>query len=254
MPNLFASSIGLSLQETNTRLNDLVAKAMATQPQPPRRYLGASMVGYECLRRVQYSWWCSAEIPSKTRLVFERGHLLEAVVKSQLEMIGFKFAPSQSLEFKAFDGVLKGHADGVVIASPRLPGLYLPVPCIWENKAISAKNYRAVDKHGLLAVFPHYAAQVSLYQRFLNKLNAALVTIVNSDNGDTLHFQQPYDAELSDRTIDTAKTVIEATKKGELLPRAYSDPSDWRCVTCAHKRRCWGALLAEAQGGDDGAA
>jgi hypothetical protein len=253
VPNLFASSVGLSLQETNTRLNELIAKAMATQPQPPRRYLGASIISHECQRRVQYAWWCAAEIPSKTRLVFEKGHLLETVVKSQLEIIGFKFAPSEALEFKAFDGVLKGHADGVVIAGPRLPGLYLPVPCIWENKAISAKNYRAVDKHGLLAVYPHYAAQVSLYQRFLNKLNPALVTIVNSDNGDTLHFQQPYDADLADRTVENAKIVIEATKQGQLLNRAYSDPSDWRCKVCPFRRRCWGALLVEAQGGDDGA-
>jgi hypothetical protein len=253
MPNLFASSAALSLQETNTRLNELVAKAMATQPQPPRRYLGASIIGYECQRRSQYAWWCAAEIESKTRLVFEKGHLLEWVVKSQLEMIGFNFAPAQSLEFKALDGILQGHADGVIIAGPKLPGLYLAFPLVWENKAVSAKNYRAVDKHGLLAVYPHYAAQVSLYQRFLNKLNAALVTIVNSDNGETLHFQQPFDVELADRAIENAKVVIEATKRGELLPRAYRDPSDWRCVTCAHRRRCWGALL-QAQGGDDGGA
>jgi hypothetical protein len=252
VPNLFAANIGLSVQETNTRLNELVAKAMATQPQPPRRYLGASIIGYECLRRVQYAWWCAAEIPSKTRLVFERGHLLEAVVKSQLEMVGFNFAPNETVEFKAFDGVLKGHADGVIIAGPKLPGLYLAFPLVWENKAVSNKNYNAVDKRGLLAVFPHYASQVSLYQRFLNKLSAALITIVNSDNGEVLHFQQPYDADLADRTIENAKRVIEATKRGELLPRAYSDPSDWRCVICAHKRRCWGALLP-AQGGDDGA-
>jgi hypothetical protein len=240
VPNLFASNAALSLEETNTRLNELVAKAMATQPQPPRRYLGASIVGYECLRRVQYAWWCAAEIPSRTRLVFERGHLLEAVVKAQLEMIGFTFAPEQSLEFKAFDGILKGHADGVIIAGPKLPGLYLALPAIWENEAVNAKNFRAIDKHGLFAVFPHYASQVSLYQRFLNIPNHALVTIVNSDNGDVLHFQQRYDAELADRTVENAKTVIEATKKGELLPRAYSDPDDWRCVCCPFRIRCWG--------------
>jgi hypothetical protein len=253
VPNLFASNIGLSLQETNVRLNELIAKAMAAQPQPPRRYLGASIVGSECLRKVQYAWWCAAEIPSRVRLIFERGHLLEAVVRAQLEMIGFNFAPNEALEFKALDGVLKGHADGVIIAGPRLPGLYLAFPLVWENKAVSAKNYRAVDKHGLLAVYPHYAMQVAVYQKFLDKLNAALVTVVNSDNGEVLHFQQPYDAGLADRTVENAKTVIEATRRGELLPRAYSDPDDWRCVICPHRRRCWGALLIDP-GGDDVAA
>jgi hypothetical protein len=253
VPNLLSANVGLSFQETNTRLNELIAKAMAAQPQPPRRYLGASIVGSECLRKVQYAWWCAAEIPSRVRLIFERGHLLEQVVKSQLEMIGFKFAPNEALEFSALDGVLKGHADGVIIAGPRLPGLYLAFPLVWENKAVSAKNYRAVDKHGLLAVYPHYASQVSLYQKFLSKTNAALVTVVNSDNGEALHFQQTYDAGLADRTIANAKTVIEATKRGELLPRAYSDPDDWRCVCCPFRARCWGALLPQSTGGDDGA-
>jgi hypothetical protein len=123
------------------RLNELVAKAMAAQPQPPRRYLGANIIGYECLRRVQYAWWCAAEIPSRVRLIFERGHLLEAAVKTQLEAAGFKFAPNETLEFKALDGVLKGHADGAIIAAPKLLGLYLPVPCIWENKAIRRRIF-----------------------------------------------------------------------------------------------------------------
>jgi hypothetical protein len=89
-------------------------------------------------------------------LVFERGHLLEAVVRAQLEMIGFAFAPSETLEFKALDGILGGHADGVAIAGPRLPGFYLAFPLVWENKAVNAKNFRAVQQartvHGLSAV------------------------------------------------------------------------------------------------------
>ena len=252
MPNLLRAGVALSLHQTNVRLNELIAAAMATQPQTPRRYLGASICGYECLRQVQYRWWCATEIPSKARLVFERGHLLESVVRAQLEMIGFAFAPAKSLEFKAFDGIFAGHADGVVIAGPRLPGLYLAYPLVWENKAVSAKNFRAVDKRGLPATYPHYAAQVSVYQHFLGITNAALVTIVNSDNGDTLHFQQPYDAALADRTIENVKVVIAATKKGELLARAYADPSNWRCQCCPHARRCWGALWIERKERDPG--
>jgi hypothetical protein len=253
VPNLLHAGVALALHETNIRLNELIAAAMTTQPQPPRRYLGASICGHECLRQVQYRWWCSTEIPSKVRLIFERGHLLEAAVRRQLEMIGCAFAPAETLAFKALDGILEGHADGVVIAGPRLPGLYLAYPCVWENKAVSAKNWRAVNNSGLLSTYPHYAAQVSLYQRFLNKTNNALVTIVNSDNGEVLHFQQPYDPQLADRAIENAKTVIAATKEGRLLERAYSDPGDWRCVRCPFRRRCWGALWVEGRnrGGGD---
>jgi hypothetical protein len=249
--NLLNAGASLSLQEINVRLNELVAKAMATQPQPPRQYLGASIVGHECRRQVQYRWWCAAEIPSRVRLIFERGHLLEAVVKSQLEMIGFVFA-REGLEFEAFDKVFKGHVDGRVIGAPKVPGLYLQTPCVWENKAVNAKNYRAVDRHGFASVFPHYGVQVSIYQKFLGLFNPALVTVVNSDSGEVLHSQQPYDADLAERTVENVRTIIEATRKGELLPRAYSDPDDWRCVVCPFRKRCWGALLPQSTGGGDG--
>ena len=32
-------------------------------------------------------------------------------------------------------------------------------------------------------------------------------------------------------------TIIEATRAGELLPRAYDDPQDWRCRMCSHSDR-----------------
>ena len=44
------------------------------------------------------------------------GVFSEAVVHAQLGMIGFAFAPRETLEFKALDGILEGHADGVAIA------------------------------------------------------------------------------------------------------------------------------------------
>jgi hypothetical protein len=247
VPNLFSTGVNLSSQETNVLLNELVAKTMAANPQPPRRWLGASIVGHESLRQVQFRWWCRVDIPSRVRLIFERGHLLEAIVKSQLEEARLVFA-STGLEFKAFGGILQGHADGVVIRAPKVPGLYLPPPFVWENKAVNAKNFRAVDKRGLLSVFPHDYRQVGLYQRYLGKLNPALVTIVNSDTGEVLYFKQPYDEQLTDSTVENAKTIIEATKRGELLPRAYSDPCDWRCEICPFRQKCWGALLPQTQG------
>jgi len=49
----------------------------------------------------------------------------------------------------------------------------------------------------------------------------------------------PFDAEQAQAWSDRAVTVIEATRAGELLPRAYDDPADWRCKACGHRSRCW---------------
>jgi hypothetical protein len=38
----------------------------------------------------------------------------------------------------------------------------------------------------------------------------------------------PFDAERAQQLSDRAAFIIEATRAGELLPRAYDAPQDWR--------------------------
>jgi hypothetical protein len=46
-------------------------------------------------------------------------------------------------------------------------------------------------------------------------------------------------------TIAKLLRLLASDKDGELLPRAFDDPTDWRCRIC----RCWGM-----RGGGDGKA
>jgi hypothetical protein len=48
----------LSALAVNTAINDAIERAAATAAELPRSYLGASIVGHECLRRIQFDWWC----------------------------------------------------------------------------------------------------------------------------------------------------------------------------------------------------
>jgi hypothetical protein len=115
----------LSLEPINAAVNDAVERAAAQMAELPRPYLGASIVGSECLRRVQYDWWCKPVLSARTREIFARGHYFEARMRERLAAAGFKFAAREALEFTAADGNLRGHADGVIIAGPALPGAYL---------------------------------------------------------------------------------------------------------------------------------
>jgi hypothetical protein len=173
------------------------------------------------------------------KAIFERGHFFEARMRERFVAVGFAFAPPEALEFKALDGYLQGHADGIIIAKPAMPGAYLAPPCVWECKALNAKNFRAVVRDGLAKVFPKYAVQIALYQRFFDKTNPALVTCVNADTCEPLHFTLPFNAERAERGIDRAAAIIAATRAGELLPRFTTDPEDWRCKICAFREKCW---------------
>ena len=167
------------------------------------------------------------------------GTIIEARSRQQLIAAGFKFAPPEVLGFTAVDGLLRGHADGIIIAGPTLSGVYLNFPLLWEHKAVNAKSWRELERDGLEKAFPQYAAQVALYQAYLDVTNPALFTALNADTCERLHFLVPFNAERAQAWSDRAVTIIEATRAGELLPRAYDDPQDWHCRMCSHRERCW---------------
>jgi hypothetical protein len=227
----------LQREPLNVEINAAVERAVAATARLSRLYLGASIVGHECPRQIQYDWMCTPELSARVRLIFDRGHAFEALVRAQLVLAGFQFAPKEALEFVALDGFLQGHADGIVTSGPCA---HFTCPAIWECKALNAKNFRAVIRNGFTATFPRYATQVALYQHFLKRPNPALVTCVNADTCEVLHLALPFDAGRAELAIDHAQAIIDATRAGDLLPRFTGDPENFQCRICQHRRRCWG--------------
>jgi hypothetical protein len=227
----------LAESEISVAINDAIERAEPREDNV-RQYLGASSIGGKCLRKVQYDWMVDSVHVSRTRDIFRRGHLFEALTRQHLIRAGFEFAPDDRLEFKAVDGLFRGHADGVLIAGPDLPGV--SYPALWEHKALGAKGWREIERDGLEKARPPYFAQVLLYQSYLDLVDhPAIFTAVNADTCERLHILVPFNAEQAQAWSDRAVVVIEATRAGELLPRAFDDPTDWCCKMCGHRERCW---------------
>jgi hypothetical protein len=226
----------LSDRPINQLINELIERA-----EPPsenyRQYLGASSIGSECLRKVQYDWMVDPVFPVRTKAIFARGHFFEELTRQHLIAAGFKFAPPERLKFETAGGLFRGHADGILLAGPQLPALRYP--CLWEHKCVKAKGWRAIEHDGLAGLYTPYAGQLAIYQAYLDITNPALFSVVNADTCERLHFLVPFDAQLAQAMSDRAVAVIEATKAGELLPRVTEDHNDWRCRMCAHCDRCW---------------
>jgi hypothetical protein len=226
----------LSDRPISTLINELIER---TDPpsQNYRAYLGASSIGSECLRKVQFDWMCDPVFPVRIKDIFARGHFFEDLTRRHLVAAGFEFAPAKQLEFRTADGLFRGHADGIIVAGPELPALIYP--CLWEHKCVKDKGWRAIERDGLVGLYAPYAGQTAIYQAYLDITNPALFTVVDADTAERLHFLVPFDAQLAQATSDRAVAVIEATRAGELLPRISEDPNDWRCKMCAHRERCW---------------
>ncbi len=228
----------LSAKSLNVAVNAAIAQASLAKHanDTPRGYLGASLIGDECSRKIQFEWMTGSTFPARVRSIFARGHYFEIESKQQLVDAGFKFAPAEMLAFTAADGLMAGHADGIIIRAP--DDVELALPALWECKGLNAKNFRAIERDGLAKVFPRYAAQVALYQNFLGVTNPALITTVNADTCERLHFTVAFDARLAQKAVDRAVMVIEATRAAELLPRFDPTCEDFRCKMCSHLERC----------------
>jgi hypothetical protein len=229
----------LSLEPINGAINAAIERVASATERPRAQYLGASILGHKCLRRIQYEWWCRAEHSAQERERFRRGDYFEERMRRHLIAAGFKFAPRETWAFTAVGGVMRGHCDGIIIHGPNLPGAYLIYPLIWEHKALKATSYREIERDGLEKKHPNYLAQVALYQAYLNITNPALFTVTNADTCEWLHFFVPFDAERAQMWSDRAANIIAATRASELLPRGFDDPERWPCKQCPFKERCW---------------
>lgn len=230
----------LASTDINTAIGAaLDAGALQEQREERRTYLGASGIGSECLRKVQYDWQCDPVHPARTKRIFARGHMFEEITVKALALAGFRMERGTARTgFSAADGTFRGHCDGIILDGPAIEGLRYP--CLWEHKALGASGWRKLEKDGIRKAYPQYFDQCQLYMAYLElDENPALFTAVNSDNCEILHQLVEFDAEAAQAASDRAVSVIKATQAGELLGRITDKPTDWRCKMCSHKERCW---------------
>lgn len=233
-----------------------VALSARHQAQPPRHYVSTSGLGRECLRQIQYDYLAVPKDPGgdfapRTLRIFEAGHRGEDVVANWLRAAGFDLrthrADGRQFGFTALGGRFKGHIDGCLVAGP----VAMAFPALWENKALGAASWKEVVRRGVVPAKPVYAAQIALYQAYLDLPNPALFTALHRDTWDLYCELVPFDAELAQRLSDRAVQVVQASDAQELLPRVATDPSsilcrggragsDWHS-SCPWQGLCWRA-------------
>lgn len=236
-----------STSSLSGRLTALIDAGMqqARARQEARRYLGASRLGVACERALQYEYAQAPvdygrDIEGRMLRIFERGHVIEDSMVAWLRAAGFDLCTrgrsGEQFGFSVADGRLQGHVDGVIVGGPE----GFAYPCLWENKCLGAKSWRELERHRLAVAKPVYAAQVALYQAYLElHEHPALFTAVNADTMEIYAELVPFDAGLAQRMSDRAAKIITATDAGELLPRSFAEPTHFECRMCAWQDRCW---------------
>lgn len=229
----------------NERFSAAINAAMEqqNQAQTRREYLGASRLGEECARMLQYEFTGapkSRNFPGEVLRIFDRGHAGEAAMARRLRLAGFEIVTEtksgKQIGFETAKGRIKGHTDGVILASP----IGMKTPAIWEHKVLGNKAWTATARNGVRKEKPVYAGQIATYQAYLDLAeNPALFTAENADNGQLYAELVPFDPRLAQECTDRGVQVIQAAEAGEMLPRPYSSPDFYRCKFCDYHSLCW---------------
>jgi len=252
--------------DINNALNELIDEGLAAERKAKnerehRNYLGASQLGHPCSRALQYGYMSARAVNNdsagtndavgfsgQTLRIFEAGHLFEQLAIKWLRDAGLELLTQsitgEQFGFKAADGKIAGHIDGIIRAAP--PALNMGCPALWEAKSMNSKSWRDTVKKGLVLSKPIYATQIALYQAYMEPVvpdisqNPALFTAINKDTAEIYHELVPFDAALAQRMSDKAVSIIKATEAKELLPRTFTSPEFFECKMCAYRNKCWG--------------
>lgn len=237
------------------RMNAAIDAALEAEraATPPRDYLGASRLGHACERALQFEFARApkddgADFGGQTLRIFAIGHELEDLAIRWLRAAGLDLVTQKrdggQFGFSVARGRIRGHVDGIVAEAPATLGLR--TPALWECKTMNAKNWRETVSKGVTAAKPVYAAQIALYQAYMEatvpgiSAAPALFTAINKDTAELHHELVPFDADLAQRMSDRGVRILRATDAGELLPRIAANRDFFECRFCPWAGRCWG--------------
>ena len=239
------------------RVNAAVDQALTADQttRPSRDYLGGSRLGHACERALQFEFTATPkddgqEFTGQALRIFAIGHALEDLAVTWLRSAGFDLYTRKGnrpdggqFGFSVAGGRIRGHVDGIIAAGPE--GFGLAVPALWECKTMNAKNWRACVKDGVTKSKPVYAAQIALYQAYMEgtvpgiSAAPAVFTAINKDTAELHHELVPFDADLAQRMSDRGVRILQATDAGELLPRIAANRDFFECRFCPWAGRCW---------------
>ena len=222
----------------NLAINELIEQA-----EPPeenvRQYLGASSIGSECLRKIQYDWLCDPAAPDADARhlcarALLRGGEPAASYPRRLSLRAAERA-SLSRRRRAVSRPRRRHS----ARRPRAARRRLSVP-LGTQMPRRARAGATLERDGLEKAYPHYAAQVWIYQAYLDVTeHPALFTAINADTCERLHLLRAVRRRARAGLVRPRRHGDRGDARRRTAAAVTDDPQDWRCKMCGHRERCW---------------
>ncbi len=194
----------------------------------PRKHLGASLIGHDCSRYLQYSfrWMFREQFSARMYRLFNRGHLEEKRLIEWLRGIGFIVydvgTNGKQNRFSAINGHFGGSCDAIIQKSEGEEFELL------ELKTSNSKGFLELLKSSLKICKPVHWAQICVYG-FQMELKKVVYMAVNKNDDDIYVETQDIDLQYGEQLTNKAEKIIIADA---LLPKLSENKSFWKCKFC----------------------
>lgn len=207
---------------------DLGTAKLYMGKEKPRRYIGASHIGNDC---IAYNSLCARgfpndiETPRQTR-IFQNGHALEDFVVAQLKAGGLNISEvaedGKQHEYTALGGHVVCHLDGIITGEKGFKA-------VLEVKSMNKKRFENFVLQGVALSDPHYYAQVQLCM-YLSGMQYAVFVCYCKDNSDFSAEIVPYNKDVAMGLMQRAQLALEA--------RTLKPKKDFYCQFCFKRSAC----------------
>lgn len=210
-------------------LSKKIEKIQSRDDRQTRDYIGASLIGSDCLRQIWYEFKGvqATEVPTKIRRTWIIGRVLEGTILNWLQEAGIEIEQPQN-QFEAKEmPYFKGHVDSIWMKNGK------PFAII-EIKTAKDASYLIFVKKGLRTWNPQYYAQLQSYMG-MSGIHQAYILVLNKDTSDLCDelviFDGPYYEKLQQKALMISNAQVAP-------PKINGSPLWYQCKMCKFNKVC----------------
>jgi len=195
-----------------------------------RDYIGASLVGESCWRKIWYSIKKApaTSFTSKLARTFNIGKYLEIMLLEEIERSGVILLPRENCHFvdPAFP-LFQGNVDGIIVNPD-------DSHTILEIKTANAANFALFEKLGVRKWNLRYYYQLQAYMGLAN-INNTILLVLNKNSSDLSEELVSFKPEEYEELRSKIKTINDSITPP---PRLNDSPFFYMCKNCQFNQHC----------------
>jgi len=232
-------------------------KLVAERPRENRDYLGASLIGESCARKIWYKFNRFPEEKSQwadiANCATDSGHWAEKITADRLKQVpGIELHTHQpdgsQYGWSAFEGKFKGHVDGLIRGLLQAP----KAPHVWEHKDKDHKKFSdfqsVKEKHGEKDTLRNwneiYYAQAQVNMHYF-QIDRHYMTVSYAGARKYDSCRTEYNGADAEKYIDRAYKIINTDAPP---PRISENPDFFKCKICPYRNVKYAHIAMECHG------